>query len=65
MSHIRDLRACARVTATEASVMADVSPTTWRVYEASPDAVTLPVRQRCDAAVAKMLDLARAHEVAA
>ena len=57
----KEIRLCARATVTEASVMADVSPTTWRVYEASRDAVSAPIQVRCDAVVAKLLDLAHAH----
>jgi hypothetical protein len=60
----KEVRQRARVTVTEASVMADVSPTTWRIFEANREAVSEPIRARCDAAVARIGDIAKAREAA-
>ena len=61
---IKAVRRNARVTVAEASGMASVSPTTWRLFEANTEAVTEAVRARCEGAVERMRGIAKAHEAA-
>lgn len=58
MTDIKDARRRAGVTVTEAAAMADVSPTSWRVWEANPDAVKDVVGQRCAGAALKIFEIA-------
>jgi hypothetical protein len=55
---IKEARRRAGVTVTEAAAMADVSPTSWRVWEANRDAVRESVGQRCAGAAEKIIELA-------
>jgi len=48
----------------KAAVMAKVSPTTWRLFEANIYAVTDSVRGRCLPAFERIRELAIAHEAA-
>jgi DNA-binding XRE family transcriptional regulator len=57
MIDIKEARRRAGVTVTEAAALADVSPTSWRVWEANHDAVKEAVRQRCGIAAQKILEL--------
>lgn len=57
-SQTREIRNRAGISQNAAAALAGVSPNTWRLYEAAPEAVTLPVREQCDAAVARMRELA-------
>lgn len=61
---VKAVRRTARVTVTEAAEMAEVSPTTWRLFEANIYAVTDSVRERCLAAFERIRELANAHEAA-
>ncbi|HTQ05335.1 MAG TPA: hypothetical protein VMI54_15840 [Polyangiaceae bacterium] len=52
MSHadyIKQLLRAAKMSQVQASVLADVSPVSWRVYMANPELVSEPVRARCEA----------------
>jgi hypothetical protein len=55
---IKEARRQAGVTVTEAAAMADVSPTSWRVWEANHEAVKDAVGQRCAAAALKIFEMA-------
>lgn len=56
--NIKEARRRAGITVTEAAAMADVSPTSWRVWEANQDAVRDAVGQRCASAALKILEMA-------
>jgi DNA-binding XRE family transcriptional regulator len=56
--NIKEARCRAGVTVTEAAAMADVSPTSWRVWEANQEAVRESVAQRCAGAALKILEIA-------
>ena len=51
----------ARVTVSEAAEKAGVSPNTWRLFEASREAVSDSVRARCDATHEWIRALAKAR----
>lgn len=55
---IKEARRRAGVTVTEAAALADVSPTSWRVWEANHEAVKASVGQRCTDAALKIVEMA-------
>jgi hypothetical protein len=61
---VKAVRRTARVTVAKAADMAEVSPTTWRLFEANIYAVTDSCRTRCQSAFDKIRELAEAHEAA-
>jgi hypothetical protein len=50
----KTIRTSAKISQTAAAALAGVSPTTWRVFEASPDAVKADVRSRCEKALQRI-----------
>lgn len=56
--NIKEVRTKAHVSQTAAAALAKCSPNSWRLYEANPDAVTPQLRAACDAAAAKLAELA-------
>jgi DNA-binding XRE family transcriptional regulator len=61
---VKAVRRAARVTVAEAARIAQVSPTTWRLFEANIYAVTDSSRERCQPAFERLRALANAHEAA-
>jgi hypothetical protein len=60
----KELRRQIKMSITAAAAMAGCSPNSWRLYEANREAVTLEIRLTCDAAVARMEQLARERHAA-
>jgi len=56
---IKEARRLAGITVTEAAAMADVSPTSWRIWEASNDAVRRTIGDRCTSAAMKIIEMAK------
>jgi hypothetical protein len=54
LNHRTRIRRLAGITKTQACVLADVSPVTWRLYEAAPESISPEKRAQCDAALAKI-----------
>jgi hypothetical protein len=54
----KDLRLQAKLSITATAALAGVSPNTWRLYEANPDAVTPAPRAACEAAVRRLETIA-------
>jgi hypothetical protein len=65
MTQPKQIRTDAGIAQHVAATMAGVSPHTWKLFEANPDAVSPPKRRACEAAVEKMADLVRAKAAAA
>jgi len=57
-TRIQQIRKSAGVSQTAAAALAGVSPNTWKLYEAAPDAVSSATRPGCDAAAAQLAKLA-------
>ena len=49
---------------TAAAALADVSPTSWRLYEIDRESVTPEIRRRCDAALCRLGEIALRREAA-
>ena len=65
MTRPKQIRVDAGLAQHVAATMAGVSPHTWKLFEANPEALSEPKRLACEAAVEKMADLARAKKAAA
>lgn len=52
------IRTRARLSQSAAAALAAVSPTTWRLFEASADAISPEKRAACEAALERMAALA-------
>lgn len=52
---VKSIRKAAGYSQTQASVLAGVSPVTWRLYEANAHAISIEKKEQCDEAVLKMV----------
>ena len=51
---IKEIRVKSGISQTAAAALAACSPTTWRLFEANPEAVRPELRAKCEAAVAQL-----------
>jgi len=54
MSQAKEIRVRAKLSQTAAAALAEVSPHSWKLFEANAEALTPAVRGRCEAALARM-----------